>query len=97
MRHTPEEQTIKECLAVLDTRSLRGKRRIPSWVRTALVGAGLTLAACRSPGPDPVENNDVNNVNHANSGNNFDNNYNCDYSAPFDDSDFQVEPDLPSD
>ncbi len=97
MTHTPEAQKILDCLAALNARPRRDGRRIPVWIRTALVGAGLTLAACRSPGPDPAGNNDVDNVNNANNANSLDNNTNCDYSAPFDEGDWQVDPDLPSD
>jgi len=89
MHTTPEERAILACLERMNARNPLQRRRVPGWVRVALLGAGLSLTACRSPGPDAdagVADN-AGNVNDKDIPNHVEDDYNhCDYSASFEDS-----------
>ena len=72
MTHCREESLLRELLDRLEGRHLTGQtRRLPGWAAAALLGAGLSLAACSPPAQEPDENNS-NNVNNVNNFNNID-------------------------
>ncbi|MBU1242234.1 hypothetical protein KKD52_08175 [Myxococcota bacterium] len=85
MNRTPEELEIQACMERMKHRDVHRKRRIPGWVQVALLGAGLSLAACKSAEPAPGNNANINNINDKDILDIEDDYSVCDYSASFDD------------
>ncbi len=73
MTPSREATLIRELLDRLEGRHLTGQtRRLPGWAAAALLGAGLSLAACSPPAQEP-EGNNSNNTNNINNINNYNN------------------------
>jgi len=72
MSKSTEETKLRGILDRLQGQRVTGQtRRLPGWAAAAILGAGLSCAACSPPTQEPCENcNNVNNVNNINNSNN---------------------------
>ncbi len=85
MEHAQVERQLQACVARLDKLAVRHPgRRLPTWVRAAILGAGLTLAGCESSVPGCCDGGD---------GVEWDVPGNTDYGSPFEDLQDVDDPD----